>query len=154
MRTHAPTLPAHVPSQVQTRRSGRTAGPARLVLFAHGSSDVRWAQPMKSLVESVARSIGPSAVTLGFMQLAAPSLMDVARDAVRDRITRLAVLPVFLSNGAHVARDIPDQVDQVRARYPSLDVRLLPSVGSDPRVAALLHTIAVEAAAELEERSR
>ena len=68
-------------------------------------------------------------------------------EAARDGVGAVKVFPLFLAAGAHVERDIPAQVREAQAAYPAIDVRLLPALGTDPRVADLLTTLALEASA-------
>ncbi len=110
----------------------------RLVLFAHGSSDPRWRAPFESLHREMAAELGTDAIALAYMEFVSPTLIDAAAEASRDGIEWLRVLPLFLSAGAHVARDIPAQADEVRARFPRLKVEVLPPIGEDPRFVALL----------------
>jgi sirohydrochlorin cobaltochelatase len=68
--------------------------------------------------------------------------------AADDRVSRLDVLPIFLSAGAHVERDIPELIRLAQSKYPEVNIRLLPAVGTDARVGALLQTLALEAFGE------
>lgn len=124
-----------------------TASTTRLVLFAHGSADPGWKQPFEALTASLRTLVGPSRIRLAFMQLAAPSLSDVAAEAHRDRVACLRVLPLFLAPGAHVRRDVPAQMHALAGRYPDIAFELLPAVGTDPRMTHLLTTLAREAVA-------
>ncbi|HEX4919333.1 MAG TPA: CbiX/SirB N-terminal domain-containing protein, partial [Candidatus Bathyarchaeia archaeon] len=73
-----------------------------------------------------------------------PTLMDVARECVGQQILRLRILPLFLSVGAHLTTDVPEQVNEVRAQFPQLEVEVLASVGEDPRLAHLIQQIVIE----------
>ena len=120
----------------------------RLLLLAHGSTDPKWKEPFEALKHSVAETQGAAAVRLAFMQFATPSLEDAVAEADSDRVARLDVLPIFLATGAHVERDIPELVRFAQSTYPAVDIRLLPAVGTDARMGALLRTLALEAAGE------
>lgn len=118
----------------------------RLILFAHGSNDPRWKRPFEQLIHRLQERLDHSAVRLAFMQMAAPPLAEVVAEAARDGVDAVKVLPLFLAAGAHVEQDIPAQVREAQAAHPGVHVRLLPAVGTDPRVAELLTTLALEAA--------
>jgi sirohydrochlorin cobaltochelatase len=131
---------------VRASRPGRSSGSeARLVLFAHGSGDRRWRDPFEALRVEVARSCGDAAVRLAYMEFAEPTLLDVAAEAARDGIRTLRVLPLFMAGGAHLNRDLPEQVERIRALHPELVVEILPAVGEDARFQALLREIACDA---------
>jgi sirohydrochlorin cobaltochelatase len=129
----------------------------QLVLFAHGSRDPRWRAPFLKLLEHLRSQEGEEAVSLAFMEFAPPTLVDVAKEAAQRGVQRILVdvakeaaqrgvqrirlLPLFLAGGAHVARDIPEQVGRVMEALPHMQVDVLPSVGEDPRFESLLREI-------------
>ena len=47
-------------------------------------------------------------------------------------------MPYFLSAGRHVVRDIPAEVDVVRAEYPDIIITLAPYLGAAPELAGLM----------------
>jgi len=136
------------------RRSGRAARRAseagnsefRLLLFVHGSKDPRWRAPFEKMTAQLQEQLGVERVRLVYMEFAGPDLLAVANEAVRDGVTRLRLLPLFLAGGAHVANDIPEQVNAAQSRHPELRIEVLPPIGEDPRFVTLLRDIAAESA--------
>jgi sirohydrochlorin cobaltochelatase len=116
----------------------------QLVLFAHGSRDPRWRAPFLKLLEHLRSQEGEEAVSLAFMEFAPPTLVDVAKEAAQRGVQRIRLLPLFLAGGAHVARDIPEQVGRVMEALPHMQVDVLPPVGEDPRFESLLREITRE----------
>jgi sirohydrochlorin ferrochelatase len=94
-----------------------------LVLAGHGSRDPRFAEVMTGLAEHERHRLPDVSVRIGFLDHALPPLRAVAE---ADSI----VVPVLLSSGYHVRRDIP-------SRLPS-GARVTAPVGPDRRIAALL----------------
>jgi len=123
-----------------------SADTIRLILFAHGSRDPRWRAPFERLAAELSGELGPERVRLAYMEFVGPTLADVAAEAARDGLTRLRLLPLFLSAGAHVARDIPDQVTAARRAHPELRIEVMEPIGEHPRFAALVREVAREAA--------
>lgn len=115
-----------------------------LVLLAHGSKDPRWRIPFERIAEAMQGQSGKTKVRLAYMEFIEPTLMDVARECVGQQILRLRILPLFLSVGAHLTTDVPEQVNEVRAQFPQLEVEVLASVGEDPRLARLIQQIVIE----------
>jgi|SRR5579885_1238371 len=115
-----------------------------LVLLAHGSKDPRWRLPFERIADAVRAQSTKTRVRLAYMEFTGPSLMDVARECVDERISRLKILPLFLSTGAHLATDIPDQANQAKAQFPQLEIEILPPIGEDSRLAALIQQIVIE----------
>jgi sirohydrochlorin cobaltochelatase len=118
----------------------------RLILLAHGSRDPRWRAPFERLEADLAAALGAGQVRLAYMEFVGPTLFDRAAEAVRDGVSELRVLPLFLSAGAHVAQDIPAQVAEARGHHPGLQIEVLQPIGEHPRFAALLREVAREAA--------
>ncbi len=115
-----------------------------LVLLAHGSKDPRWRIPFERIVEAGQDQSGKTKVKLAYMQFIGPTLMDVACECVGQQILCLRILPLFLSVGTHLATDVPEQVNEVIAQFPQLEVEVLASVGEDPRFTRLIQQIVIE----------
>jgi len=124
--------------------ASRAAQGVCLVLLAHGSKDPRWRVPFERIVDAVQGQSGKTKVRLAYMEFIQPTLMDVARECVEQQILRLKILPLFLSIGTHLATDIPEQVNEVRAPFPQLEVEVLAPVGEDPRLAGLIQQMVIE----------
>ncbi len=53
-----------------------------LVIFTHGSRDPRWIEPFEKLETALKEKLGPDGVRLAHMEVASPTLMDVAAESV------------------------------------------------------------------------
>lgn len=120
-----------------------------LVLIAHGSRRPAWRAPLDALCARLCARIGPDAARLAFMELCPPDLATVVADAVARGVSRIDVLPLFMSGGGHVEHDIAPQVEALRAAHPEITIELLPALGEHPLVLDALCAIAdPESAAE------
>lgn len=115
-----------------------------LILIAHGSREPRWLASVEGLTESLQAEHGQDRVRLAYMQCASPTLAEVVSDDAESGHTKFRVLPLFLTLGGHVARDIQRLVDEVRLARPDIHVQLLPPVGKHPLFMELLNRIAGE----------
>jgi sirohydrochlorin cobaltochelatase len=120
---------------------------SRLILLAHGSRDPRWRAPFETFTATLQAHLGADKVHLAYMEFVPPTLLDMAAEASRNAVKQLKILPLFMAGGAHVDRDIPEQVTVVRERYPDLDLSVLPPIGEHPRFIALMQEIVKEYAA-------
>lgn len=135
-----------VPSAVDLENSVKQ----HLILFCHGSRDPRWREPFESLVEEVKalceKKENYAGVSMAYMEMAEPKLLDILKQThEKEGIHRFAVLPLFMSAGAHVSNDIPAQVKEAQTTYPSIDVKVLPPVGEHELVRSAMRQIAVDA---------
>lgn len=109
-----------------------------LVLFAHGARAASWAEPFKRLRELTASQRPDCAVALAFLELMTPSLPDTVDKLMAEGVREIAIVPVFLGQGGHLLRDLPQLVEQLRTAYPALALSTVPAVGEDPDVLAAM----------------
>jgi sirohydrochlorin cobaltochelatase len=105
-----------------------------LVLFAHGARDPRWAGPFQRLQEIVQQQKPDIAVHLAFLELMSPRLPELTADLVAKGCKEITVVPIFFGQGGHVLRDLPVIVEQLKADYPGLAMKVVPAVGEDAEV--------------------
>lgn len=109
-----------------------------LVLFAHGARAASWALPFQRLRELTAAQRPDCAVSLAFLELMSPSLPDEVAALVARGVRELTVVPIFLGQGGHLLRDLPQLLEGLRAAYPELVFSTVPAVGEDPAVLAAM----------------
>lgn len=105
-----------------------------LVLFAHGARDPRWKAPFERLQQLAATSLPQTSVHLAYLELMTPQLPETVEALVAGGCSELTVVPVFLGQGGHVLRDLPLLITDLRAQYPSLDIKVADAVGENPAV--------------------
>jgi sirohydrochlorin cobaltochelatase len=57
---------------------------SRLVIFAHGSPDIRWRLPFEELTASLTQRHGADKVRLAHVEFSHPPLADIAREVAQD----------------------------------------------------------------------
>lgn len=120
-------------------RAGRA-----IILFGHGSRDPLWRQPIEAVAQRLQALRPRVAVRCAYLELDTPDLPAAAAELVAAGAQAITVLPMFLGAGRHAREDLPRLVEQLRARYPAVDIELRLAVGEDPRVLDLLAKIAME----------
>jgi sirohydrochlorin cobaltochelatase len=109
-----------------------------LILFAHGARAPGWAAPFQRLREITAARRPDVTVSLAFLELMTPSLPDEVAALVARGVREVTVVPVFLGQGGHLLRDLPQLLDGLRATHPDLAFSTVPAVGEDPGVLAAM----------------
>jgi sirohydrochlorin cobaltochelatase len=109
-----------------------------LILFAHGARAASWAVPFQRLRELTAQQRPDCAVALAFLELMTPSLPDEVAALAARGVREMVVVPVFLGQGGHLLRDLPQLMDGLRADYPDISFSTVPAVGEDPAVLAAM----------------
>ena len=114
-----------------------------LILLAHGARDPAWAVPFEAVAARVRAQAPGTAVRLAFLELMSPGLAAAGAELAALGCTRVDVTPAFLGAGGHVRRDVPAQVDALRAAHPGIAWTLHDALGETPHVIAALADAAV-----------
>lgn len=110
------------------------------LVLGHGS---RRSSATDEGVREIARRVqarfpdGPP-IRPAFFEFLTPSLADAVRTAAAEGARRIAVLPYFLFDGKEIKRDIPAELDHLRAELPGVSITMLQNLGLDPRLAGLV----------------
>lgn len=119
-------------------------GEARgIVLFAHGSRDARWREPVEAVARRIAERDPTVQVACAYLELVAPDLPTATARMAASGVRSIRVVPLFLGMGRHVREDLPRLLEQLRAAHPAVAFSLQNAVGEDPRVIDLLAQIAL-----------
>jgi sirohydrochlorin ferrochelatase len=117
------------------------AKPHQVVLvLGHGS---RRGRSTNDGIREIARRLqghfpdGP-VVRPAFFEFLSPTPAEAVGTAVQEGATAIAVLPYFLFDGKEIQRDIPGELDRLRAKFPGVPITQLPNLGLDPRLATLV----------------
>jgi sirohydrochlorin cobaltochelatase len=120
---------------VSGARARSSAAPLRaLVLYAHGSRDPRWRQPFEELRAELARRAAPAPVELAYLAFCAPTLEQALGSCAGRGAREALVVPLFLSGGGHLGRDVGAAIAAAAASTPSLRVRASGALGEEPEV--------------------
>jgi sirohydrochlorin ferrochelatase len=118
-----------------------------LVLFAHGSSVASANAAVESVAEATA-SAGGFPVQVGFLEPVRPSLDEAVEALIARGVSRVLVVPYFLTLGLHLQRDLPVIVERVASRHPAIEIRVTPPLDGH---AALTQILLDRASAALED---
>ena len=114
-----------------------------IVLFAHGSRDPRWREPVEAVARQVCVLAPTARVVCAYLELVAPDLPTAVAALVAGGATTVKVVPLFLGLGKHVREDLPQLMDALRATHPSVTFTLSRAVGEAPEVIDLIARIAL-----------
>lgn len=103
-----------------------------LVLTAHGSRDPRSGANAQAVADRLTRMRPDLDVRLAFLELNAPSFVDVLTALPDGR--RAVVAPLLLASAYHARLDIPRQIADAGA----LGIRQADVLGEDPRLVSVL----------------
>ena len=113
-----------------------------IVLFAHGSRDPLWRAPIEAVRERIHSQSPDLAVRCAFLELCAPDLPTTVQDLINQGAATITVVPMFLGTGKHAREDLPQLVQALRAAHPQVVFSVQNAIGEDPRMTALMASIA------------
>lgn len=102
-----------------------------VVVFAHGSRDPLWREPVEAVAKRI-RALDPTlGVACAYLELTEPDLIRAAEQLIAQGARHIAILPLFIGVGRHAREDLPALLAQLRAAHPQVGFELRPTVGED-----------------------
>lgn len=114
------------------------------VVFAHGSSVESANDAVRAVAAELARRGELDVVEAAFLEGGKHDLAG-AIDALAPRVSRIVVVPYFLTLGLHLQRDLPRLVEAARRAHPKLSIEVTPPLDGHPAMAEVLLARAREA---------
>jgi sirohydrochlorin cobaltochelatase len=103
-----------------------------IILFAHGARDARWSLTLRELEALVRVRVPEAHVDVAFLEFQLPTLPSSIDAALAAGARVIDLMPVFWASGGHIAHDLPPLLDQLRARHPAMQLRVLPVLSELP----------------------
>lgn len=105
-----------------------------IVLFAHGSRDPQWGEPVQRLAGIVAKRDAGVSVVTAFLEHLPPPLEQAVATLAERGVDDITVVPVFIAQGGHLKQDLPRIVAAIRETHPDLSIKLAPAMGDSDAV--------------------
>ena len=105
-----------------------------IVLFAHGSRDPRWAEPIEAVAARMRALDAHARVVCAYLDLMPPDLPTAVQHLLAEGACSIRVWPMFLGAGRHAREDLPRLVAALRAQHPGLRIELEPAIAEHPDV--------------------
>lgn len=116
-----------------------------LLMVAHGSRREQSNEEVRILAKKLIGRCGDQfpVIHSAFLELADPLIPDGLQKCIDDGATSIIVLPYFLNTGRHVAKDIPDIIDEFR-RSTSVNIQIAPHLGASDKILDLLALVTTQ----------
>jgi len=108
-----------------------------VIVLAHGSKVRTGNEGLYTIVEMLRAMEKWDMVEPGFLQLAKPGLTEVVENLIGRGANRVVVMPLLLFSGNHVLKDIPEEIDNEREKYPEVEFCYAKNIGADERIAMI-----------------
>ncbi len=108
-----------------------------VIVLAHGSKVKSGNEGLFKVVEML-RAMGKwDMVDACFLQLAKPGLSEGVKNIVEKGANKIVVMPLLLFSGNHVLKDIPDEIENEKRKYPEIQFFYAGNLGADERIAQI-----------------
>lgn len=109
-----------------------------LLILAHGSRVEDTREVVYNVVEKIKSLNKYSDVKAGFMEFNEPDIHNSIKEFVEMGIYDIIAVPMFLYDGNHVLKDIPEIFKREMEMYPQLNIKFGKSIGYDDRIADII----------------
>ena len=114
-----------------------------VILFAHGSRDAAWHEPMQAIARVIGDLEPGLHVVCAYLEFTQPDFAAAARDLVMKGVGTVGVVPLFLGVGRHARDDLPRLVDEARLVHPGVRFELRRAIGEEASLIDLVAKIAI-----------
>ena len=109
-----------------------------VLVIAHGSRLKAANEDLYGIVRWLRAAGRWDVVEPCFLQFEEPNLAQAVERAVIQGANKLVLVPFLLFPGNHLQRDIPEEVDALRKKYPQAEISLTRHLGIDERLAQMV----------------
>ncbi len=114
-----------------------------IILFAHGSRDPLWRQPIDTVAARI-RQLEPHVqVRCAYLELMEPDLPASATELAAAGVRSITVVPMFFGVGKHVREDLPGLMTGLRTSHPQVEFTLQSTLGEQAGLIELIAKIAL-----------
>ena len=117
-----------------------------IILFAHGARDPEWANPLRRVQTAIRQRAGSVPVELAFLEFMTPTLPECVAALVAGGAPNILVLPMFIAQGGHLKRDVPEMLTLLRSTYPEVRFSLAGAIGENEIVVQAMAEAALKSA--------
>jgi sirohydrochlorin ferrochelatase len=109
-----------------------------IVVFAHGSRVAAANDAVRAIVADLTKAGAFDQVEAAFLELGHPNLEVAVMRLVGRGLTRIVVLPYFLTLGTHLERDLPALVKRIASQHKDLELIVTPPLDGHPALVQIL----------------
>lgn len=109
-----------------------------ILILAHGSKRQETEIILNSLVEKVKAKTGEKLVYPAFLQFSEENLEKGIDRLVAAGAKDIKIMPMFLFDGVHVTQDIPNELNEIKIKYPEVSMKMCRHIGDDDKIADII----------------
>lgn len=111
---------------------------AGYIVFAHGSSIESANEAVRAVAGELARAGGYDTVVAAFLEGGRPDLQTAVGELAARGVTRVVVIPYFLTLGLHLQRDLPRLTGEAARAHAGVEIEVTPPLDGHPAMVEAL----------------
>lgn len=106
-----------------------------IIILGHGSRREDANLEVRGFTNKLQEKNPDAKYQVAFLEFAQPSLDDAIGQLLKDeQVKKVIIMPLFLTVGNHMHRNIPDRIRKLKNTYPKINFALAPHLGLDYRM--------------------
>ncbi|MBN2041900.1 MAG: CbiX/SirB N-terminal domain-containing protein [Spirochaetes bacterium] len=116
-----------------------------LLVLGHGSRSKDAIDVFDKIVKRIQEKGDYELVRGAHMELARPDIPEAVSEIAGLGANRVIMVPYFLYEGIHIKKDIPEIIEELKAKYKDIEFIFARPIGFEPLLADILLSRAKEA---------
>lgn len=109
-----------------------------ILILAHGSKKKETEEILNSLVDKVKYKTGEELVVPSYLQFSEENLEKGVELLVSRGAKNIRIVPMFLFDGVHVREDIPNELNELKERFPGIEIKMGRHIGDDDKLVDII----------------
>lgn len=114
-----------------------------IILFAHGSRDPAWHEPIEAVARRMREMDPATQVACAYLELTEPNLETCVAELRSTGVHAITIWPMFLGSGRHAREDLPRLVADLRRQHSEIKFTLKAAMGEHPEVLEAMARVAL-----------
>lgn len=113
--------------------------PTGIILLGHGSRSSEANDGLIVVADKVTHILNRS-VTPAFLTQGTPDLRSAITEKILNGTTRIVIMPMFLFCGIYVSTEIYQEIADIKAQFPQIEIIVAKELGADETIANLVYS--------------
>ncbi|MHB8172268.1 MAG: sirohydrochlorin chelatase [Thermincolia bacterium] len=109
-----------------------------IIIMGHGSKAPQALEILQAVGNKVQQTLGGFKVEVASMEFNKPDIPEAVANLVNQGVEKIVMVPFFLYFGIHLQEDIPQIIDEEKAKHPGVEIVLAGNLGADTRLVDIL----------------
>jgi len=109
-----------------------------ILILAHGSKKKETEKILNSLVDKVKNKTGEELVIPAYLQFLEENLEKGVEMLVNKGAKEIRIVPMFLFDGVHVRENIPNELNDIKKKYPGINIKMGRHIGDDDKLVDII----------------